>query len=57
MPFTATNGILQGGPLSIVFLTLLVNVWVKAVHVEVPGGNPYGFADDTGATADGAEGM
>ena len=55
-PFVATNGILQGCPLSIIMLNLLVNVWVKAVKSEVPDANPYGFADDTGATAHGTNG-
>ena len=54
--FVSTNGILQGCPLSIIMLNLLVNVWVKAVKSEVPDANPYGFADDTGATAHGTNG-
>ena len=55
-PFVATNGILQGCPLSIMMLNLLVNIWARAIKVEVPEACPYGFADDTGATARGESG-
>ena len=54
-PFVSTNGILQGCPLSVIFLNLLVNVWAHAVKAEVPDAEPYGFADDTGATAAGPD--
>jgi len=47
--FKATNGIIQGCPLSVVLLNLLVNVWAQAVKAEVPGASPCGYADDTGA--------
>ena len=50
-PFHSTNGILQGCPLSIVFLNLLVHVWVAAVEHEAPNTDPAGYADDTGALA------
>ena len=49
--FRATNGILQGCPLSVVLLNLLVHTWAKALETEAPGVDPFGFADDTGATA------
>ena len=55
-PFHSTNGILQGCPLSIVFLNLLVHVWVAAVEHGAPNVDPAGYADDTGAlTGDAAE--
>ena len=47
--FRATNGIIQGCPLSVVLLNLLVHVWVQAVKAEVSTALPSGFADDTGA--------
>ena len=34
--FRATNGILQGCPLSVVLLNLLVSVWAKAVSAKTP---------------------
>merc|ERR1712086_203374 len=49
--FKSTNGIIQGCPLSVVLLNLLVNVWARAVRVEVPAALPCGYADDTGATS------
>ena len=55
-PFQATNGILQGCPLSIVLLNLLVCVWARGAHVEAPGAVPHGYADDTGAIAVGPDG-
>ena len=53
-PFTSTNGILQGCPLSVIFLNLLICVWIRAVKEEVPGAELHAFADDTGATATGS---
>ena len=50
-PFMSTNGIIQGCPLSVVLLNLLVNVWARAVCSEVPAATPCGYADDTGATS------
>ena len=49
--FQSTNGILQGCPLSVILLNLLVSVWMRAVETEAPGARPLGYADDTGATA------
>ncbi|KAJ9440086.1 hypothetical protein DIPPA_34302 [Diplonema papillatum] len=45
--FKATNGILQGCPLSVIFLNALVSVWMYRVEEEVPGAEPQAFADDT----------
>ena len=42
--FTASNGILQGCPLSVVLLSALVAVWCKAVRHEVPGAHVEAFA-------------
>lgn len=53
-PFTSTNGILQGCPLSVIFLNLLVCIWIRTVKAEVPDAEPHAFADDTGATATGS---
>ena len=50
-PFQDTNGIIQGCPLRVVLLNLLVNVWARAVKNEVPQACPSGYADDTGATS------
>ena len=51
--FASTNGIMQGCPLSVILLNLLVTVWIRAIETEVPSAQPFGFADDTGATAHG----
>ena len=56
--FRATNGILQGCPLPVVALNLLVSLWASAVAAECPDAEPRAFADDTGArTAKGVEVM
>ena len=39
-PWQSTNGILQGCPLCVILLTLLVTVWARAVEEEVPLGLP-----------------
>ena len=44
---------MQGCPLSVILLNLLVTVWIRAIETEVPSAQPLGFADDTGATAHG----
>jgi hypothetical protein len=46
--FKATNGILQGCPLSVVLLNLLVSVWARAVSAETDA-SPSAYADDTSA--------
>ena len=46
--FKATNGILQGCPLSVVLLNLLVSVWARAVSAETDA-TPSAYADDTSA--------
>ena len=53
--FCSTNGIVQGCPLSVVLLNVLVNVWAEAIGRQVPGVQPACFADDTGATCSARE--
>ena len=45
--FRATNGILQGCPLSVVLLNLLVATWTRAVSAKTEA-TPEAYADDTG---------
>ena len=52
-PFSSTNGIMQGCPVSVILLNLLVTVWIRAVDTDDPSAKPFGFADDTGAIAHG----
>ena len=49
--FASSNGIVQGCPLSIVLVNVLVNVWATAIRKRVPGVKPNYFADDVGALA------
>ena len=49
--FASSNGIVQGCPLSVVLLNVLVNVWATAIKKRVPGVKPTCFADDVGALA------
>eukprot|EP00662_Eupelagonemidae_sp_cell21_P057404 gene57404-biopygen32076 len=49
--FTATNGILQGCPLSVALLNAAMAVWAAAIAAEVPGALPEAFADDQYVTA------
>eukprot|EP00660_Eupelagonema_oceanica_P019407 gene19407-biopygen14683 len=44
--FSATNGILQGCPISVICLNALIAVWAKAVEEEAPGVQTAAFADD-----------
>ena len=50
-PWKATNGIMQGCPLPVILLKLLVTAWAKAVDVEVPGCTPDAYAGDAGGAA------
>ena len=51
-PFTSTNGILQGCPMSVLLLNMFVEVWSRAVQEEAgPDCKPQAYADDIGATA------
>jgi hypothetical protein len=49
--FVSSNGVLQGCPLSVLMLNLLVCIWSNAVAAEVPTATPRAYADDTGARA------
>eukprot|EP00973_Karenia_brevis_P016635 2278244-Karenia_brevis.AAC.1 len=49
--YVATNGILQGCPLSILLLSALVSVWSKAVQTEVPQVCTDAYVDDTGGSS------
>eukprot|EP00660_Eupelagonema_oceanica_P019456 gene19456-biopygen3601 len=44
--FRATNGILQGCPVSVICLNALIAVWAKAVESEAPRVNTLAYADD-----------
>ena len=48
--FSSTNGILQGCPLSIILLNLIMHVWAEGVSAECPGCNPQCYADDASTT-------
>eukprot|EP00660_Eupelagonema_oceanica_P019441 gene19441-biopygen20255 len=50
--FLATNGILQGCPLSGAVLNALVSVWARAVEAEAEGARAAAYADDTYVTAE-----
>ena len=47
--FASTNGILQGCPLSVVLLNLLMQVWATAIEQETPC-RARCYADDAQAT-------
>ena len=49
--FPLLCGVLQGCPLSVVLLNLLVAVWVQAISLEVPDARAEAYADDAQATA------
>ena len=50
-PFTASNGILQGCPISVCMLNLLMHVWTKLIPSECGGVTAKAYADDAGARA------
>eukprot|EP00660_Eupelagonema_oceanica_P019398 gene19398-biopygen2095 len=52
-PFFASNGVLQGCPVSVVALNALLSVWTRAVEAEAPGTHAVSYADDQWQTADG----
>eukprot|EP00660_Eupelagonema_oceanica_P019739 gene19739-biopygen1284 len=49
--FRATNGILQGCPLSVALLNASVAVWARAVEAQAQGAAAEAYADDAYATA------
>eukprot|EP00973_Karenia_brevis_P042938 5944895-Karenia_brevis.AAC.1 len=50
--FVATNGILQGCPLSVVLLNALVSVWARCLQEECPEVRSWAYVDDTGGLAE-----
>ena len=48
--FTSTNGILQGCPLSVVLLNMLIHVWAATMDNENPESSPEAYADDLSIT-------
>lgn len=38
--FRSTNGILQGCPISVLYLNALISIWIRAVSAEVPKTSP-----------------
>ena len=50
----STNGLLQGCPLSVVTLNLVVQVWAKTLEIEIPDIIVRAFADDTAVATDSA---
>ena len=44
--FKASNGLLQGCPLSMLVLTSLATTWIEAWQVRTPEVTPRNFADD-----------
>ena len=48
--FKSTNGILQGCPLSVVLLNLLMQVWCNLIQSEAPEATPRCYADDAQAS-------
>lgn len=50
-PFVSSCGILQGCPLSVVFMNILMAIWSKAIARE-SSAHPKAFADDSMALAD-----
>ena len=48
--FRSTNGIMQGCPLSVVLLNLLMQVWVSLVEGECPEVKAKSYADDSSGT-------
>eukprot|EP00660_Eupelagonema_oceanica_P019203 gene19203-biopygen19823 len=45
-PFYASNGILQGCPVSVIALNALLSVWSRAVETEATGTQTAAYADD-----------
>jgi endonuclease/exonuclease/phosphatase family metal-dependent hydrolase len=55
--WTATNGILQGCPLSVFLLNALMAVWSRAVEASSPGTTALSYADDPGIIATSADAL
>ena len=48
-PFTPTNGIMQGCPLSVILINIVISVWMR--EVDSKGAETTSFVDDIYATA------
>ena len=46
--FVASNGVIQGCPLSVLLLNLLMNTWARSVKTETTTAMPEIYADDAG---------
>ena len=46
--FAASNGVIQGCPLSVLLLNLLMNTWARAVKAQTATATPKVYADDAG---------
>eukprot|EP00973_Karenia_brevis_P005462 744611-Karenia_brevis.AAC.1 len=44
--FIASNGLLQGCPISVILINALMAVWAHAIEAEVRGSKPAVYADD-----------
>ena len=44
--FVASNGVIQGCPLSVLLLNLLMNTWARSVKTETTTAMPKVYADD-----------
>ena len=51
--FQSTNGIMQGCPLSVVLLNVLMQVWVSLLESECPEVKAKAYADDGSGTTSG----
>ncbi|KAJ9462177.1 hypothetical protein DIPPA_05567 [Diplonema papillatum] len=56
-PFVATNGILQGCPLSVLFLNALIAVWVRAVGALTTPAQAMAYLDDIHAMSESLRGL
>ena len=46
--FVASNGVIQGFPLSVLLLNLLMNTWARSVKAGTTTAMPKVYADDPG---------
>ena len=46
--FAASNGVIQGCPLSVLLLNLLMKTWARAVEAQTATATPKVYADDAG---------
>ena len=44
--WTALNGIMQGDPISVILVTLIITVWARCIEREIPNAKAIAFADD-----------